>query len=593
MEKVRILGIAPFDSIRISMEHIVQDEFPEVQLDAYTGDLEDGLKIVQTVHSQDYDVIISRGGTAALLKKSVSIPVVEINFSVYDILRTIKMVENYANLYAIVGFPSITEPAHILCDLLRYNTDIITVHNATEARSALKRLKSGNYNTVVCDNITHQIARELGYSAFLITSGSESLHDAFEHAIEIAQSYRTLHRELAFLCSAATQSHSNITVFDSHKAICYTLGEKPAETTLYYFRQHIRDLDSSTRRYLYIDNNMYLQVTAQAKLISGEQYYIFQYMHTVLTRKAINTGIHFYEKNEVTHLFQDSFLSISGAIRPLEKRIAALAVSGHPVLIAGEPGTGKSQIAKALYLNSIFADGPFTVIDCTALNERGWDFLLNSSSSPLLENRIAVYFKDIEKLSYSKRQELLYYCSQINLSNRVFLIFSATNADSNTLPVDLQKFAADMGCILMLTTPLRSRSDEIPLLANLYLNSLNVAFGKQIVGFAPNAMEQLLHYEWPDNFTQFKKVITELTSIASSSYILSDSVADVLLKERTLHRSSSDISSQSPAAGITLNDAIHTAIQQALDACGGNQTQAAKRLGISRSTLWRHLGGSR
>ena len=84
-----------------------------------------------------------------------------------------------------------------------------------------------------------------------------------------------------------------------------------------------------------------------------------------------------------------------------------------------------------------------------------------------------------------------------------------------------------MGCVGLSVIPLRSRADEIPSLANLYLNSLNASLGKQIIGLAPNAMDQLIHYSWPDNFTEFKAVLSELAALASSSYILNDSVTEV------------------------------------------------------------------
>lgn len=82
------------------------------------------------------------------------------------------------------------------------------------------------------------------------------------------------------------------------------------------------------------------------------------------------------------------------------------------MLILGEPGTGKQQIAKALYLNSPYNQNPFVVINCTTLNEKGWEFLFNSPSSPLLENHITLYFQDIGKLAYRNLQELLYYSTR-------------------------------------------------------------------------------------------------------------------------------------------------------------------------------------
>ena len=92
MEEIRILGIAPFESIRAAMERVAREEFPAVRFEAYTGDLEEGVKIAQRLSKENYDVVISRGGTAELLKKETTLPVVEITFSVYDILRAEKLV---------------------------------------------------------------------------------------------------------------------------------------------------------------------------------------------------------------------------------------------------------------------------------------------------------------------------------------------------------------------------------------------------------------------------------------------------------------------------------------------------------------------
>ena len=572
MEEIRILGIAPFESIRAAMERVAREEFPAVRFEAYTGDLEEGVKIAQRLSKENYDVVISRGGTAELLKKETTLPVVEITFSVYDILRAIKMAENYNSLYAIVGFPSITGPAHTLCDLLRFNTDIVTVHSEAEVRSALERLKLG------------------GYSAFLITSGAESLHAAFEHAIDISKEYRRMRRKIALLQNAVRQARGNVLVFNEKKELFYTTEDSVPEKIRDYFVQRIGDLSSgAVRQFLYTDELTYLRVTAQAMTFANEQFYVFCYTQTILSRKSINAGIYLYEHNEVQHLFQDSFLSISGAIRPLEKRLSALAATAQPVLILGEPGTGKQQIAKALYLNSPYNKNPFVVINCATLNEKGWEFLFNSPSSPLLENHTTIYFQDIGKLAYRNLQELLYYSNQISLKTRVFMIFSCIVSQQNAPAPTIQSFSSEMGCVGLSVIPLRSRADEIPSLANLYLNSLNATLGKQIIGLAPNAMDQLIHYSWPDNFTEFKAVLSELAALASSSYILNDSVTEVLLKERTLHHVEASPTAENPFSGKTLDQIISAAINQTLSDCGGNQTLAAKQLGISRSTLWRHL----
>jgi len=162
----RILGIAPYDGMRTAMEQAAQ-AYPNVELEVYTGDLEEGQAIVQRMAPNSYDCIISRGGTATLIRQVTDLPVVDIHISVYDVLRTMKLAENYTSLYAIVGFPSITEPAHTLCSLLNFDLDILTVRSAEEVRHTLERLKQGGYRMVVCDMVTHTIAREMGFDAFL------------------------------------------------------------------------------------------------------------------------------------------------------------------------------------------------------------------------------------------------------------------------------------------------------------------------------------------------------------------------------------------------------------------------------------------
>ena len=209
----RILGIAPYDGMRTAMEQAAQ-AYPNVELEVYTGDLEEGQAIVQRMAPNSYDCIISRGGTATLIRQVTDLPVVDIHISVYDVLRTMKLAENYTSLYAIVGFPSITEPAHTLCSLLNFDLDILTVRSAEEVRHTLERLKQGGYRMVVCDMVTHTIAREMGFDAFLITSGIESLHSAIDQAVNISTWFGQLRQENLFLRSITQEQGGRVVVME-------------------------------------------------------------------------------------------------------------------------------------------------------------------------------------------------------------------------------------------------------------------------------------------------------------------------------------------------------------------------------------------
>ena len=126
--KVRILGIAPYSGMKIIMEQLAAQR-ADIDLTVFVGDLEQGVQIALSSVQSDYDVLVSRGGTAKMLEKASSLPVVEVGISIYDILRAIKMSESDSERLAIVGFPNVTANAGILCELMQYPIDIISIHS--------------------------------------------------------------------------------------------------------------------------------------------------------------------------------------------------------------------------------------------------------------------------------------------------------------------------------------------------------------------------------------------------------------------------------------------------------------------------------
>jgi transcriptional regulator with PAS, ATPase and Fis domain len=588
---VHILGIAPYEGIKASMERAAV-AFPNIQLDVYTGDLEEGAAIVQKNQYNSYDCIISRGGTAEMIRRITDTPVVEIPLSVYDVLRTIKLAENYSNLYAIVGFPSITEPAHTLCDLLHYNIDIITVHNTDEVYSTLTRIKEKNYRMVVCDMATHTIARQMGLDAFLITSGMESLHTAFEQALTLSAGFRRLRLENLFLRSIIRNENEYMVVLDKNGTLYYSSPTTPPEELLALLRSKIPEVPSNTPlKFYHNDQNQLYNVTAQVITMGQTKYYLFYYLASQIPLRSYKSGIRSFSKNECNHLFMNSFYSISGAMGELESAVTAVSATHQPVMIIGEPGTGKEQIARALYLRGPLCNKPFIAIDCALIIDKSWDYLLNHYNSPLNDSGNTIYFHNFERLPAEHWSELLSAILETGLYNRERLLFSCNCMEGTALPEAALLFTTRLGCLTLRLPTLRSRSDEIPSLAALYLSSLNLELGKQISGFDSNAIELLRHYEWPNNYTQFKQILYELATLANSSYIRSSSVAELLAKERSLTHSSLQ-KSKSSTEGRTLEQIIYDVIQQTLIAHNGNQSAAAKQLGISRTTMWRHLSNA-
>lgn len=587
--KIRILGIAPYDGMRTAMERAAE-AYPQIQLDAYTGDLEAGVAIVQQTPPNTYHCVISRGGTAALIRKVTDLPVVDINISVYDVLRTMKLAQNYTSLYAIVGFPSITEPAHILCSLLGYDLDILTVHSADEVTNTLQRLQEGGYRMVVCDMVTHTVARQLGLDAFLITSGMESLHTAFDQALSISEWYSQQRREIMLLRRITQGQNGRAIMLNSDGTVFYASPNDPPKELLEQLRSHMAEIPTNgTLKFYYTEHDHLYSITAQVFVVDEARRYLFYCIPSRIPLHTNWAGLRSMNRGECEYLFTNSFYSLSGALGALGTEIESLSSVRQPIMISGEPGTGKEQIARHLYLHSSLVNKPLVVVNCALMNEKSWDFLLNHYSSPLNATDNTVYFQNLESIADARVPELLAAIKETGLARRVRLIFSCACREEGIVPDVLRKFTERLGCLSLSLPPLRSRQDEIPSLASLYLSSLNLELGKQISGLEPRAIEMLRQYSWPTNYTQFKNILRTLASTTSGAYVTAAQVAELLGRERTLRRPAEPTHAE-VRSDRTLDEIVTEVVQQAVAAHNGNRAAAARQLGISRTTLWRYLG---
>ncbi len=588
--KTRILGIAPYDGMHTIMENAAQ-AYPNIQLDIHTGDLEEGQAIVAHMPANTYDCIISRGGTATLIRKVTDLPVIEIQISVYDVLRAIKLAENYNRRYAIVGFPNVTEPAHTLCSLLDYHLDIHTVHSAEEANLILKQLRQEAYHMVVCDMVTHTLARQLGMDAFLINSGIESLQAALDQAVNISTWFSRLRQETLLLRSITQGQNGRVIVLEQDGSLFYSNMPDPSASLCQEMASHLSEVpESGNFKFYYTEYDQLYSITAQQILLNSVNRFLFYCLPARIPLHASRTGIRTLNRGECEYLFMNSFYSLSGAMGSLDIEVQSLTGLRQPILILGEPGTGKEQIARYLYLHSALANRPFVVINCAAVSDKGWDFLLNHYNSPFSASGNTVYLQNLESMPEQWSTAILSAIEETGLSRRIRLLFSCAVQENAAVPGTARSFSERLGCLTLSLPSLRSRSDEIPSLASLYLSNLNTELGKQISGFEPRAIEMLRQYTWPNNYTQFKNVLRSLAALTNGPYIRSATVAELLAKERKLRSTAALRTIEPAAAGArTLEDIISEAVQQAVAAHAGNRAAAARQLGISRTTLWRYL----
>ncbi|MGL6200039.1 MAG: PrpR N-terminal domain-containing protein [Lachnospiraceae bacterium] len=591
MRKVKILAIAPYKGMSELISSLAEER-EDIELTSCVGDLHEGLRIARERSYHNYDVIISRGGTADLIRNELEIPVVDAPLSAYDMLRSIKMGENYSGKFAVAGFKSITNCARMLCDLLQLQIDIFTFQSSEQVRPILSSLKEQAYDLVICDMIGSSTARDLGLNSILVPSGVESLGEALDEAVALFTTANYINRQKDIFQKTLTQGDEDIIIYDSRNNIWFTSLTNSAQHSQILNMAHTY-LPAFTKT----DGQLFerpmddylLSISNQHIYYEEEQYTLLRILKKKMLFTENDNSISIYNKNQEYSNNSSASYNSANYVGRTRELLDDYSKTAFPVLIMGEVGTGKDKAAALIYENGPYQNAPYYVIDCELLNERKWKALIDSENSLLGNLHTTIFIKNIGKLNNTQFSRFTVYMEQTELTKRNRLIFSiVSNGEDESI---IQSYLANqLSCLILKLPPLRDRTEDIPSIATLYINQLNAAIGKQIVGFEPDAMELMKSYQWPHNLDQLKRIIKELVTVTMTSYITADNVRYFLDSEMPAEQKMlSDDGMIRVDPRQTLDEITYGIIRNILSETKMSKEKAANRLGISRSTLWRIL----
>lgn len=589
--RIRVLGIAPYEGMKTLMSSVVAD-YPQIDLTLFVGDMEQGLEIARSNFHGDYDVVISRGGTAKMLQKNLALPVIEIDISMYDILCALKLADGLTGKTAMVSFANITSSAHLLCNLMKYNMDIYTIDSAEAVEPTLRQLQKNDYQSILCDMISNTTAKRLGLNSFLITSGVDSIRKAFDQALLLCRSQQRLRDENQFFRQLIQGQIGQTMVFDQDGNLFLSTLDDPKPELLELLRRDLPESQLGAERRITRNLSGMLYAIRARRISTGSLTYTAFFFDARKTPLSPNqVGIRFSTRPEAENAFYSSIFSFAGSISDYQQDIEHISQSTAPVMVTGEDGTGKESIVSVLYMRSPLRNAPLVSINCNLLNDKSWAFLLEHHNSPLADQGNTLYFASIDVLSEERRQQLLAVLSEMDVCRRNRVIFSCVCQPGEYTSAVGSLFMDKLCCLSLYLPPLRQMAERIPALVNLSLSHLNVDLPRQIVGADPEAITLLQNFQWPHNYTQFRRVIGELAVTATGSLITAENVRQALRKER--HVGAFSPCAENAAAPLNLNRTLDEISQdvarRVVEESGGNQTVAAKRLGISRTTLWRLL----
>ena len=300
----------------------------------------------------------------------------------------------------------------------------------------------------------------------------------------------------------------------------------------------------------------------------------------------------------------DNIVARSEKMQAVLALVERVAPTNSTVLLGGESGVGKDLIARAIHQHSNRSTGPFIKINSTAIPENlleselfGYEkgaFSGATTSKPgkfELADKGTLFLDEIGDVPPAIQVKLLRV-----LQEREFERLGGTK----TLKVDVRLIAATnrdlraaleegtfredlyyrLNVVAIDIPPLRDHKEDIPALANFFLEKFARESGKPIRGITPEAMKLLLDFHWPGNVRELENIIERGVTLSSGSTL---DVADIHLDPPT-HRSTGGSSATLPS-GMTLDQWEDEAIREALRQANGNKSQAARALGLSRNAL--------
>ena len=298
----------------------------------------------------------------------------------------------------------------------------------------------------------------------------------------------------------------------------------------------------------------------------------------------------------------ERFIARSKVMRVLADQIRRFARSDSNVLIAGETGAGKNAVARELHARGKRAKLPFVTVDCPSLSptlidselfghERGafTDAIIARAGRFELAGSGTVYLDAVTELPVEAQSKLLRIVEdkrvarlggQVSIAIGARLIASSSEDIEDAVREGSFRFDLfhRLRVLPLLVPPLRERVDDIVPLAKYFATRAVAAIKRPAPAFSRDAAEALRDYAWPGNVRELRHVIELACQTAPHTVTLTDLPNDVLATPAPALKG--------PDRQPTLDEMERRYVAATLRAVGGNQTEAAARLGISRKALW-------
>lgn len=621
----KVLFVAPYAILAKAAKEVVSERFAEAaqKIRIVRGDLHECLAAVDQAVQEGFEVIVSRGGTANLIRKHVAIPTVSIQVTGMDVLRALRQCDAYPAKVGIAGFENIIYGCEDLAAVLGTTFVEIALQKEEEAEAKIAAAVEQGVKLIIGDAISTKIAARLGIKAVLIQSGKEAIFKAINEAKMVARVRREEQEKAELLRLVVNKSTEGILAVDVRGRI--TVLNPMAEKILQLLPQEAvgRPLAEVVPELLSPQAGEGFDKLGEVQRVGdktlavkyspiriNESSYggIFTFQNvTQLQQIEQNVRKKMHAKGLVAKIKMEDIVGVSEACTSMKRRAVKYALTQSTILVTGESGTGKEMLVQSIHNASPRAQGPFVAVNCAALPEN----LLESELFGYAEGAFTgakkggrqglfelahggtLFLDEIGEMPLALQSRLLRALQEkevMPLGGDSLIpvdvrIVAATNQNLSLL-VEEKKFREDLYYrlnILRIHMPaLRERVEDIPLLAKnmlARLQSVNAA----IEGIDNEALTYLQCCSWRGNIRQLANTMERAMLLNEGPVLKKNDIKEAFGEEREAAQESRGADNLAVVEADTL--------LRVLQEEENNYSRAAERLGIHRTTLWRKLNG--
>ncbi len=589
------------------------------------GDLQDGLRIAKgEIAAHKVDIVVSRGGTASLLRCNLEIPVFDIYVSGFDLLRAIQPHIKSHRKISVVGYENVVSGAKSIASILGLDLGFFLVTPETDLRARIQEARDWGAEVVIGDTISVRIAREEGILAEIVGSGPETIAQAIDSAADFyvrMQSEMVRSNRLNLILE---HSDKGIIYIDSKRTI--ELVNTPAEKLLRRSRDELIGTDISSES----APSLLHEAIGHGP---GEHVIESRGKHLVAEVTPLNN----HGRRDSTLLFLQSSSRISELEAMIRKRMTSRGlVAGYDfkdivgqsveirktiakaikysmtdstILLLGETGVGKEFFAQSIHNKSTRNKGPFVAVNCAALP----DSLLESELFGYADGAFTGARKGGKPGLFEMAHLGTIFLDEVNdmsmkVQSRFLRILQEKQlmrvGDDHLIDIDVRVIAASNKSLIEESNqgtfrkdlyyrllvldieipPLRDRCTDIMPLILHFLSEFSVKNGYKIPTLPQNLIDALKAYNWPGNIRQLRN-FAEKACILFSINEYTEELIDDLIQELQFEGNTHHQVDPSASNHKTLGEIERDIVRRKWEANGRNISKTARDLGLDRATV--------